>query len=396
MRDRPAVSVSLTGLYLGVFIGPLMGGVTNVLLPVLRDDFTATLGQVTAVVTAYMVPFVLLQLVSGTIADRFSHGGTVTVGCAAFAASAAMAAIAPSIELFLAARVIQGAANAFVTPIIMATMGEVVPAPRLGRALGLFTTVNTAGLLLAPLLGGAFADTSWRLLYVLLTAVCTALAAYYAWWYRSLRVSAPPAERSQSTGLAVLMRGLANRRLILLCIAGWLGYVGINGIPFIVALHLEAAMQLGAAQNGAILAGFGLAGMLAAPWGGRAADRWGRRAVVVTGTVATALCTALLAAAVGPWSFAAGYLAAGAAAAFMWSGLHTMAVEVLPAQRGGASSVYNTFRFAGAACAPVLYTPLYAAAGAAPVYWAAAGASLLIVLPIGWHNPVPPERPAET
>ena len=87
MRDRPAAPVSLTGLYLGVFIGPLMGGVTNVMLPVLRDDFAATLGQVTAIVSAYMVPFVLLQLVSGTIADRFSRGGTVTGGCAAFAAS---------------------------------------------------------------------------------------------------------------------------------------------------------------------------------------------------------------------------------------------------------------------------------------------------------------------
>ena len=273
----------------------------------------------------------------------------------------------------------------------MATLGDVVPAQRLGRALGTFTTVNTAGLLLAPLLGGAFAETNWRLVFVLLTAVCTALAAYYTWWYRRLQVSAPPAEQSQSTGLAVLMRGLANRRLALLCIAGWLGYVGINGIAFIVALHLVDAMQLGAVQSGAILAGFGLAGMLAAPWGGRAADRWGRRTVVVTGTVATALCTAILAVAPGPWTFAAGYLAAGGAAAFMWSGLHTLAVEALPAQRGGASSVYNTFRFGGAACAPVFFTPLYAAAGAGPVYWAAAGVSLLIVLPIAWHSPAPAE-----
>ncbi|MDE2994757.1 MAG: MFS transporter, partial [Chloroflexota bacterium] len=263
MRDRPAAPVALTGLYLGVFIGPLMGGVTNVMLPVLQDDFAATLGQVTAAVSAYLVPFVLLQLVSGTIADRFSRGGTVAGGCAAFAASSALAAVAPNIEVFLAARVFQGAANAFTTPVIMATLGDVVPAPRLGRALGTFTTVNTAGLLLAPLLGGVFAETNWRLVFVLLTAVCTALAAYYAWWYLRLRVSAPRAKRPSSAGLAVLVRGLANRRLVLLCIAGWLGYAGINGIAFIVALHLEAAMELGAVRSGAILAGFGLAGMLA-------------------------------------------------------------------------------------------------------------------------------------
>ena len=124
MRDRPAAPVALTGLYLGVFIGPLMGGVTNVMLPVLRDDFAATLGQLTAVVSAYMVPFVLLQLVSGTIADRFSRGGTVTGGCAAFAASARRwRAPRQTSSCFWPLAWFRGAANAFVTPIIMATLG---------------------------------------------------------------------------------------------------------------------------------------------------------------------------------------------------------------------------------------------------------------------------------
>lgn len=363
-----------------------MGGVTNVLLPVLRDDFDTTLGQLTAVVSAYMVPFVLLQFISGTIADRFSRGGTVMLGCIGFALSSALAAAAPNIEIFLAARVIQGAANAFITPIIMATLGDVVPPSRLGSSLGLFTTVNTAGLLLAPLLGGAFAATNWRLVYVILALVCGGLAAYYGWWYQRIGPKRPSASRLQTNGLGMLLRGLANQRLAVLCLAGWLGYVGINGIPFIVALHLAGPLQLGALQSGFILAGFGLAGMLAAPWGGRVADRWGRRLVVAAGTLATAVCTALLAVAPGAWSFAACYLAAGGAAAFMWAGLHTLAVEVLPAQRGGASSVYNTFRFAGAACAPTIYTPLYAVAGAAPGYLLAAGASLLILFPMALHR----------
>ncbi len=56
------------GLYAGGFLGPVGGAILAVLIPELRDAFDAGTSDVTWAITAYLVPFAALQLVSGTIA----------------------------------------------------------------------------------------------------------------------------------------------------------------------------------------------------------------------------------------------------------------------------------------------------------------------------------------
>jgi MFS family permease len=60
-------------LYLGGFLGPFGGAVLAVLIPELRDAFHATTDQVALAVPAYLVPFALLQVVSGTIGERIGR-----------------------------------------------------------------------------------------------------------------------------------------------------------------------------------------------------------------------------------------------------------------------------------------------------------------------------------
>ncbi|HVL95169.1 MAG TPA: hypothetical protein VM266_04855 [Solirubrobacteraceae bacterium] len=68
---RPHPSPTLP-LYVGGFIGPFGGAVLAVLIPQLRDAFGATTAEVAAAIPAYLVPFALLQLVSGTIGERLA------------------------------------------------------------------------------------------------------------------------------------------------------------------------------------------------------------------------------------------------------------------------------------------------------------------------------------
>src|SRR6185312_4865711 len=55
-------------LYVGGFLGPFGGAVLAVLIPELRDAFDATTTEIALAVPAYLVPFALLQLISGTLA----------------------------------------------------------------------------------------------------------------------------------------------------------------------------------------------------------------------------------------------------------------------------------------------------------------------------------------
>ena len=61
----------------------------------------------------------------------------------------------------------------------------------------------------------------------------------------------------------------------------------------------------------------------------------------------------------GPWLLAGLWFAAGAGSALIWAGLNTEAVEAVPENRAGATSVFSAFKFAGNAAAPLLWVPIY-------------------------------------
>src|SRR5689334_12380541 len=148
---RRALTSATFPLYVGGFLGPFGGGIVAVLIPQLRDAFDATTGEVAAAIPAYLVPFALFQLVSGTIGERLGRRRVVRAGYAGYAIFCLVAAVAPSLELFLGARALQGVANAFLTPLLLAGLAEVVDTKILGRAVGTFAAVQTAALALAPL-----------------------------------------------------------------------------------------------------------------------------------------------------------------------------------------------------------------------------------------------------
>ena len=123
-----------------------------------------------------MVPFALLQLVSGTVAERLGPRRVVRGGYVAFGLAAILCALAPNIWLFLCARAAMGAANAFLSPILLAALSEVAAPAVLGRTVGTFAAAQTAGLMLAPILGGLLGEISWRLAFVLVAVVAAILA----------------------------------------------------------------------------------------------------------------------------------------------------------------------------------------------------------------------------
>ena len=117
-------------LHIGGFLGPFGGAVLAVLLPELQHDFHASRDAVALAIPFYLVPFAALQLGSGFVGARFGIGKTVRLGYIAYALASLATAIVPNLEGFLAARFVQGCANAFITPLLLATLGEIVPKAR--------------------------------------------------------------------------------------------------------------------------------------------------------------------------------------------------------------------------------------------------------------------------
>jgi len=333
-------------LYIGGFLGPFGGGVVAVLVPQLRDAFDATTAGVAATIPAYLVPFAVLQLVSGTLGERIGRRQVVRTAYLIYAVLSLAAALAPSLAVFIGIRALQGSANAFLTPLLLAGLADETEPRQIGRAVGTFAAVQTAAVALAPLGGGVLGALDWRLAFVSQTVVALVLATM------------PPPDGRRRDDVPRL-RAVFTRRVGLLSAAAFAAYAGVTGVGFLVAVLAADEFGLASVTRGVLLAGFGVAGMLLGRAAGDAVDRYGRVPVALTGTL---ICSALVAAigfAPGPVVLGALWFATGLGSALVWAGVNVMAVEAVPGNRAGGTSVVSAFKFAGNAAAPLMWLPLY-------------------------------------
>ncbi|WP_329793056.1 MFS transporter [Lentzea sp. DG1S-22] len=354
------------GLYAGALIGPFGGAVTTSILPEIGGSFGRSAGSAASTLTFYLVPFAVLMLASGTLAQRWGPQRTVRIAYVAYAVTSALAASSWTFEVLLASRALQGAANSFTTPVLLAVIAASTPKEKLGRALGLFGAMQAAGQTSAPLVGGLAAEIDWRLAFVVIAVVAVALAVLGV-----PRTDAEP-ERDASLRSAFVPSTLWP------ALVGFIGWGCLGGLSFLVAFRLDDVFGLGAGQRGVLLTGFGVVGFLTARHVGRAIDRFGATTTVVVGAtlgaglVAAAGTSPLAAAVVLAWALT------GAAAQGVLVSINALVLTGDSANRGGSVSVVQSLRFMGAAASPLAFVPLYQAH---PLLGFLVPAGLLLTIP---------------
>jgi MFS family permease len=358
------VRLERVALYAGGFLGPFGGGVVTVLIPDLRDALHTTTAGAAATLTAYLIPFALLQLISGTIGERIGLARTVRSAYVVYAVASAAVVLTSSLGPFLALRGLQGAANAFTSPLLVAALAGATPRATLGRAMASFAAVQTTGVVMAPLIGGVAGAIDYRLAFILPAAVALALAA----------APLPPHQRESDT--TPTLRSALTQRTARLSGFAFAAYLSTVGVGFLVALRAADSFGLSAETRGLLLAGFGFAGMLAGRPVGALIDRRGPFTVLVLGAAAAALAIPLVGLAPSVALLAVTWALAGVASQTIWATVYTLAVDAAPGNRAGAVSIVGACRFAGNAFAPVVWLPLYNAEAWLPF----AGAGVLLAL----------------
>jgi MFS family permease len=319
------------------------------MLPELGASYGTSAAAATVTVTAYLLPFAALMLVSGTLGERWGRRRTVTAGYLLYVAASVGCALAPTLPLLVGARALQGVANAFTTPLLLAALGAATPRARLGRALGWFGSLQAFGQTSAPLVGGLAAELDWRLAFAGTAAVAALLAAVRIPGETRARTEVPPARLAEALRPRVL-------RLGAVAAVGW---GCLAGLGFLVALRLEEDFAAGAGTRGVVLTGLGVAGMLTARLVGSLTDRIGPRRCVLAGSVLGAVLIVGVGVLPVLGLVAALWFAAGAATQLLLVGVNALVLAGPDANRGGAMSVVLAVRFGGGALAPVALTPVY-------------------------------------
>ena len=91
-----------------MLLAAFVGTATNIAIPVLEDEFSNVgLTHISWVISAFLVTQVTFMLLGGRLADRIGRRRIFIAGLAVFGVGAALSAVAPGINLVIAARVIQ-------------------------------------------------------------------------------------------------------------------------------------------------------------------------------------------------------------------------------------------------------------------------------------------------
>src|ERR1700749_2691692 len=106
--------------------------VVTTALPVIHKDLGASLDGLEWTGNAYTLTFAVFLLTGAALGDRFGRRRLLAIGLGLFTVSSAAAALAPSIGALVAARAVQGAGAAIVTPLTLTLLSEAVTAERRG------------------------------------------------------------------------------------------------------------------------------------------------------------------------------------------------------------------------------------------------------------------------
>lgn len=144
-----------------------------VALPTMQKALNLGLAGQQWIFLSYSLALAALYLVGGALGDRYGHKRVFTQGVIGFALASLLAGLAPSGELLIAARVLQGVFGAMVTTNSLAWLRRVYR-ENSGKAVGLWTSLTGVSTVLAPPLGGALTQwLSWRwIFYINLPLAC--------------------------------------------------------------------------------------------------------------------------------------------------------------------------------------------------------------------------------
>ncbi len=149
-----------------LFMVALDNLVVTTALPVIKADLGASLSALEWMVNAYTLTFAVLLLTGAALGDRFGRRRMFILGLVIFTAGSAAAALAPSSDLLIVARAIQGVGGAFVTPLSLTILSGAVPPERRAVALGAWGGIAGLAIAIGPLVGGAIAEgVNWHWIF---------------------------------------------------------------------------------------------------------------------------------------------------------------------------------------------------------------------------------------
>jgi EmrB/QacA subfamily drug resistance transporter len=242
-RTRAGKAVVLAAV-LGSGIAILDGFVVNVALRTIGNDLGASLGQLQWITNGYLLSLASLILIGGSLGDRLGRRRMFLVGVVWFGVASLVCGLAPSPEMLIAARVLQGMGGALLTPASLAVLqGSFGPRDR-AVAIGTWSSLGAVAAGAGPFVGGLLiAHASWRWIFFINLPLVVAAVVVARRWVpesRDEEDSGPfdvPGAALVTVGLGLLTYGLTLS-------APWASVLGLAALAGFALVEARSAMPM--------------------------------------------------------------------------------------------------------------------------------------------------------
>ncbi len=152
----------------GAFVAFLDTTIVNIAFPDISASFAGSgRDALSWVLDAYFVVIAALLIPAGGLADRFGHKRIFLLGVAGFTTASLLCAIAPTLPLLIAFRVLQGVGAALIAPASLAIVLDSFPVEKRSTGVGIWGAAAAAAATTGPTLGGALVELAdWRLVFL--------------------------------------------------------------------------------------------------------------------------------------------------------------------------------------------------------------------------------------
>ncbi|HEX6075539.1 MAG TPA: DHA2 family efflux MFS transporter permease subunit [Micromonosporaceae bacterium] len=226
---------------LGSGMALLDSTVVNIALPAIGDEFGAGLAGLQWTIDGYLLTLAALILLGGSLGDRFGRRLVFLIGTVWFALASLLCAVAPTIEVLVASRALQGVGAALLTPVSLAILQTTLAPEDRGRGIAAWSGLVGVATAVGPALGGWLIGAgSWRWIFALNLPVALAVVVITLRYVPESRDEAAAGQRPDLAGallgavsLAALTYGFirwgehgADGPVVASLVAGVLGLAG--------------------------------------------------------------------------------------------------------------------------------------------------------------------------
>lgn len=260
--------------------------VVSPILPAISKSINVDFARAGLLVTAYMIPFGIFQIIFGPLADRYGKKQVITFSIIMFTFATGLCALGTTLTNLAIYRALTGIFAASVMPISLALIGDVYPMEERQQAIGTFMGISFLGQGLSMAIGGTIAYfLNWKGVFVIYALFAVVPVILLLKNYKNL-----PSDKNPNAKIfAPYVKLLSNSKSLYTYILVLLEGMFIVGGFSYAGSYIAKIYKFNYLYIGLIMTGFGIMTVIGGRLSGKIAKKIGVRSILSLGLTSAAV-----------------------------------------------------------------------------------------------------------